>query len=79
MFTAGLLCDSGIENSRSCDMLVSVAVVVVSIVTELATTSTVSLRPPTVISSGTSTVRPTPTSSPCCSFGRKPWSSAFTA
>ena len=60
-------------------MFVSVAVVVVSIVTALAMTSTVSLRPPTDMASRTSTVLPMLTSRLCCSFGRKPWSSAFTS
>ena len=65
-------------NSRSFDRLLSVAVVVVSSMTVLATTSTVSVKPLTDMASGTSIVLLMPTSIFCCSFGVNPWSSAFT-
>ena len=67
MFTAALVREIGMLNSSSCEIVVSVAVLVVSTLTGLAVTSTVSSSPPTRSATRRVTVRPMPRSTSCSS------------
>jgi hypothetical protein len=76
MLTAALVREIGMLKSSSCEMVVSVAVVVVSTDTGLAVTSTVSVRPPRFSVGRSVIVRPALRSRFCSSYGRNPESSA---
>ena len=67
MLTAALVREIGMLNSRSCEIVVSVAVVVVSTMGEVATTSTVSATVPNSNPTRRVIVRPMPRSRFCSS------------